>query len=256
MAKINGTLVVLYADGQPIALQRGLDISYEQDLPDTSTKDSAGWAEHMNGRRSAKIELDALFSTTGVSGAALIAYITGRTSLLAVITGGVAAPFVGQVDVSSVKLSAPAENPLAVAGSLSVTGPLFQLAGGNAQLITDPDTGGTDYDTHTESGTGFTSLINAAGTAYAKSNTFAVTTGDIIKVATFLTVTSGEVPSMAIFEVGGGAAAISNVVALTAGLNLITLTCTDSHDGCLNISNTGACSLVLSDIYAFKYVPS
>ena len=42
MAKINGTSVLLYADGTIIALQRGLNISADVDLPDASNKESAG----------------------------------------------------------------------------------------------------------------------------------------------------------------------------------------------------------------------
>jgi hypothetical protein len=40
MGKINSTLVVLYADGVAIALQRGLSISADADLPDTTNKES------------------------------------------------------------------------------------------------------------------------------------------------------------------------------------------------------------------------
>jgi hypothetical protein len=72
MAKINGTSVLLYADGTVIALQKGLNISADVDLPDASNKESAGWAEHIQGMRNATLSFDALYSTTGKSAALLL----------------------------------------------------------------------------------------------------------------------------------------------------------------------------------------
>jgi len=252
MAEINGTLVILYADGVAIALQRGLSISAEADLPDVTNKESGGWAEHMLGLRNATIDFDALFSTTGISGAELLAYITGRTSLLMSIVGGVTYPMIGEVDIKSIKLDAPNEQPFALSGSMKVNGALFQLKGDNAQLITDPDANGTDYDTFTISGTEVTAAVNNDGTAYADSNTLDITDEDIIKVAVFLTLNSDEAPSIGIWD--NTSAYISNEEQLDEGLNIVTLTATatDSSSS-LRISNTGAANFTLSPIYAFKY---
>jgi hypothetical protein len=254
MAKLNGTLLLLYADGQVIAAQKGCSIGVEQDLPDASNKDSTGWSEHINGLRNASVDFDSLFSTTGISAETLMNYIINRQSLLLAIVGGVAFPMVGEVDLSSLKINTPQEEAISLSGSMKVQGAFYQLKGTEADLLTDPDSGGTDYDTHTDALKAFTSLINLAGSAYAKSNSFSVTSGDVIKVLLFVTLTSGQLPDVAIFEVGGGAAAISNVVTLTAGLNIVTLTCTDTHTACLNTSNTGASNLSTSPIYVFKYI--
>lgn len=255
MAKINGTLLLLYADGQVIAAQRGCSVNIEQDLPDITNKESAGWAEHMNGLRNASVDFDALFSTTGISAGELIAYITGRSTLLLAIVGGVSYPMVGEVDMKSIKVNAPTEGALELSGSLKVKGVLYHLKGTSAALVTDPDANGTDYDTFTISGIAVTSAINSAGTAYANSNTISVTTGDVIKVAVFLTLNSGEAPSMGIWD--NTSAFVSNQAQLTAGLNIITLTCTgDDASASLRITNTGAANFTLSSIYAFKYVAS
>jgi hypothetical protein len=254
MGKLNGTLLLLYADGQVIAAQKGCSVSVEQDLPDAASKDSGGWSEHINGLRNASVDFEALMSTTGINAGELMDYIIDRESLLMAIVGGVAFPMVAEVDVKSIKIDAPEEAAMTLSGGFKINGAFYYLKGTSAELITDPDSGGTDYDTHVDASGAFTSLINLAGNAYAKSNTFAVSSGDVIKVITFLTVNSGQVPSVAIFEVGGGAAAISNVVPLVAGLNIVTLTVTSTKSGCLNISNTGAADLALSHIYAFKYV--
>lgn len=260
MAAVNGTLLLLYSEGVAVAMQRGLSISVEQDLPDATNKESAGWARHLDGILSGGIDFDGLFSTglltdnPAVMGAKdLMDYIINRESMLIEVLG-LTYPIVAEADMSSLKIDAPMEGGMTLAGSLKFQGEPYVLnslpAGYHANLITDPDVGGTDYETHEESGTGFTSLINSSEAAYAKSNTFSVTSGDIIKVVTFLTKNYGELPSVAIFEVGG--AAISNVVALTTGLNIVTLTVTDTHNGCLNISNTGASNLEFTNIYAFK----
>jgi len=254
MSKINATLLLLYADGVVIAAQKGCSVSVEQDLPDASNKESGGWAEHINGLRNASVDFDALFSTTGISAGELMAYITGRTSLLLTIVGGVAFPMVAEVDMASIKIDAPQEGVMSLSGSMKVQGAFYQLKGTSADLLTDPDSGGTDYDTHTDANKAFSSLINLAGTAYAKSNSFSVSNGDVIKVVLFVTLNSGQLPDVAIFQVGGSA--ISNVVTLTAGLNIVTLTVTSTQTGCLNISNTGASNLSTSPIYVFKFVAS
>ena len=254
MGKLNATLLLLYADGVVIATQKGCSVSVEQDLPDTTTKDSAGWAEHMNGLRNASVDLDALYSTTGISGDELIAYITGASSLLLALVGGVSYPMVAEVNMASVKLNAPTEGAMELTGSLKINGPLYHLKGTSAALVTDPDETGTDYDTFTISTIAITSAINLAGAAYAHSNTFSVTADDIIKVAVFLTKTSGELPTVEVCENSG--TAVSNVESLVAGLNIITLTVTDTVTAHITLRNTGEANWSLSSLYAFKYVAS
>jgi len=252
MAKINATLFLLYADGVVIAAQKGGSANVEQDLYDTTTKDSAGWAEHEKGLRNASVDLDALYSTTGISGDELIAYITGRSSLLLALVGGMTYPLVGEVDMASVKLDAPQEGAMSLSGSLKVKGNLYQLKGTSAALVTDPDETGTDYDTFTISSIAISSAVNNAGAAYAHSNTFSVTEDDVIKVAVFLTSSSGELPTVEVCE--SGEAAVSNVESLVAGLNIITLTVTSTCTAHITLRNTDAANWSLSSLYAFKYI--
>jgi predicted secreted protein len=256
MGKLNASLVQLYADGVVIAAQRGFTLNLEQDLPDTTNKESGGWAEHLNGLRNSSVDITALFSTTGVSAGELLDYIIDRSSLLLAIVGGIAFPLVAEVDVANSKIDAPLEDALALSGSLKIDGPLYQLKGTAAALVTDPDAGTTDYDTLTLSGLAITSAVNAAGNAFCKSNSFAITSGDVVKVPVFFTWVSGEYPTVELCEVGGGAAAISNVATLVAGLNIITLTATDTHTACICFRNTAAASWAISPVYAFKYVAS
>jgi predicted secreted protein len=251
MAKLNGTLVLLYADGEVFALQRGLDVNIEQDLPDVTNKESGGWAEHMNGLRNATVNCDALFSTTGKTGDDLIDYIIARSQVLMVITGGITFPLIGLVDISSVKLAAPMEAAKTVSGSFKVDGQIYQLKGDMVQMITDPDAGGTDYDTLTVSGTAITSAINLAGTAYCQSNTISVDNGASYKVAVFVTSNSGQLPTIGIYD--NTSAFISNQEALVAGLNLVTLTATSTDaSASLRVTNSAAANFALSSIYMFK----
>jgi len=250
MAKINGTSVLLYADGTVIALQKGLNISADVDLPDASNKESAGWAEHIQGMRNATLSFDALYSTTGKSAAALLAYITGRSNILIAIVGGFSYPILGEVKMNSLSLTGNKEEPAALSGSLKVNGKLYQLKGSSAQLVTDPDATGTDYDTFTISGIAVTSAINLDGTAYAHSNTFSITSGDIVKVAVYVTNNSGAAPTVELCQSGG--LAISNVEQLVNGLNIVTLTARDTQTAHLTFRNAVAANFALSNIYCFK----
>lgn len=49
MSKINGTLFRVYVDGNKVGSTTSCSISLEVDLPETTTKDSEGWAEHLIG---------------------------------------------------------------------------------------------------------------------------------------------------------------------------------------------------------------
>jgi len=251
MAVINGTDLLLYADGTLIAAQKNCTITVEQDLFDATNKESGGWARHGNGLLSAKIDFDALVSTTGKSYTELMAYVTGRTALLITVLG-LGYPIIAEVDIASISLSASQETAMGLTGSFKVNGALFVLNGTSANVITDPDGTSSNYDTLTISGTAITSGINLADAALAQSNTFSVADGDVWKVATFLTLNSGQAPYFSLVEVGVGA--ISNVAQLSEGLNIVTLTATDTVAAAvLALENIAAANFALSTIYAWKH---
>jgi hypothetical protein len=244
MSKINGTNVLLYADGTLIACERSGSVNLEQDLPDASCKEDGGWATHINGLRNSSVDFEALYSTTGLSAEELIAFITARTNIV-VVCNGLGVPFAFEGDVSSVSLTADMESPASISGSIKANGPVYFLEGG---LVTAWTNG--DYDTFTSAATSaITSAINAAGAAYANSNAIAIATGEVYKVITFLTLTSGQVPAIVLDDSGD----ISNQVNLAAGLNVITLTATDdAAAGTLRIENSGASNFTTSNIYVFR----
>jgi hypothetical protein len=115
MAAVNGTLLLLYSEGVAVAMQRGLSISVDQDLPDATNKESAGWARHLLGMLSGGIDFDGLFSTglltenPAVMGAKdLMDYIINRESMLIEMLG-LTYPIVAEADMSTLKINAPME---------------------------------------------------------------------------------------------------------------------------------------------------
>jgi predicted secreted protein len=261
MAAINGTTLLLYSQDNTganiaFAMQKGLTISIDVDLPDATNKESAHWAQHICGLMNAKIDFDALFSTglltdtPKVLGAkTLMDYIINSTSILISILGG-PFPIVGQCDMSSINIVAPKEVGMTLAGSFKVNGKLYPLTGTMAQLLTDPDGVSTDYNTFDITGTAITHAVNLADGATAISNTFSVTKDDVIKFITYFTNSIYQVPSVYIIESGGSN--VSNVVAVAAGLNIITLTVTKTCTASLAIYNTDGADWVMTPIYLFK----
>lgn len=251
MAKINGSLVLVYADGTLVASQKGCTVTWEQDLPEASSKDSTGWEEHINGTRRATVDFDALYNTSGLSAEELITYITSRASLVLVIDG-TGVPIVGEAKVQNITINAAQEEAVTFSGAFKFTGPAWMLTGAYANLLTDPDGTSSDYDTMTVSGISITSAINASGTVNVLSSAL---TGGVAeatyKVITFLTLNSGEAPGVLIRNLSGGAA-ISNTVTLAAGVNVATLNCTTVADGGLCFINTAATNWSTSNIYCFK----
>jgi hypothetical protein len=254
MSAINGTNLLLYSDGVVIAMQKGLSISVDTDLPDATSKESAGWARHIQGLINAKIDFSALFSTTvtgGMEANALMDYILSRQSLLVSILG-LSFPMIGKVDMNSLSFDAPLEGTMSLSGSLKVNGQLFVLRDTSANLITDPDAGGTDYDTLTVSDIAITSAIKStAGAKYCQSNAISVASTGIYKLAVFLTSNSGALPTVGLWD--NTSAYISNTEVLVAGLNLVTLTCTSTDaSASLRFSNTGNANWSVSPIYLWK----
>lgn len=262
MAVINGTVMLLSSEGVNIALQRGVSLGVNLNLDDATNKESEGWANHISGMLNASIDFDALFSASAtplMSAKDLMDYILNRETLFISILG-LGYPIVGEANMSSLKFNAPLEQVMSLSGSLKVNGALFVLSGAKefgagqmTPIISDPDANGTDYDTLTISGTAITSAINTAGSANCFSNSFALNISTKVKVITFLTKTSGQLPTIELAKATSATA--SNIVTLTEGLNIITLTSTETDAaGRLAFRNSAAANWLTSPIYGF-YIP-
>jgi hypothetical protein len=65
MAKINGTLVAVLSGSDKVLHATNATLTTDQNLFDTTTKDSSGWAEHGNGIRKWEISGEGKYDTTG-----------------------------------------------------------------------------------------------------------------------------------------------------------------------------------------------
>jgi predicted secreted protein len=254
---LNGTNVILYNNGQPVAMQRSLSLSMDDSIIDASNKESAGWYECIGGQKSAKVDISGLFGTglmtdnpKVLSAKDLFDQLNASNRLLiSILDLGV--PIVGEVLHESISFDAPNEGAAALSNGMKFTGPLYALTGSMINLITDPDAGGTSYDTLTVSGLAVTSAITAAGNDYLMTNAFGVTDTYVYKLAVFLTLNSGQVPTVGIWDNSG--AFISNQEDLVAGLNIVTLTAT-ATDGTssLRIINTSASNWSTGNLSLFR----
>lgn len=249
MGKVNGSTMLVYCDGVLIAAQKSTSVNLDVNLFDTSSKDSNGWAEHGQGQRSATIPFEALYSTTGLSAEGLKDYLFNRQNMLFVVDG-IGSPFVCEASGQDMSINGVKEEAVSISGTVKVNGGLYFLDGDFAKVVTDFTN--TDYDTFTEANTVIASAINSAGNASATASAaIDVTSGDVFKAFCFLTLNSGQLPSVELVDSGGGN--ISNVEALAEGANFITLTATDTDASSdMKISNTGASNFATGTWYIFK----
>ena len=137
MAQINGTLVLLQDDGTAFGFVTDSTLNVNMDLPDSSTKDSSGWAEHITGQRSWDVSVDgfASFGTTDNT-ATFFDYIADRTDVdiefqpdtaSADVTGAVNA-FTGTASMGSVSFGAPNEDTATISGTFTGNGTLTRTA--------------------------------------------------------------------------------------------------------------------------------
>jgi hypothetical protein len=177
-----------------------------------------------------------------------MAYVIARSSILLAITG-LGYTMVGEVDLSSISISASQESAMGLSGSLKVKGELFVLNGTKADLITDWTN--MDYDTFTDASGAITSAVAASGSKYARSNALAIADDGVYKCAVFLTLISGEAPLIILTD--STVSNLSNAVTLVAGLNIVTLTATGTDAaGFLKITNTAATNYATSKVYLWK----
>ena len=244
-----GIGILLYINGVDVAVQKDLTLNVDRKLIPASGKQDGSWESHILGSKSVTIAYNALQSTTGLSGAGLFDILTGAKSALLVITG-FTVPIIAEVDLQNSNINAPQDEATTIQGTFKVNGKLYRLSGDNAALVTNP--GNThSYDTFTVSGTKVTSAINVTGGANAYSNSFSVTEDDIVKVALYLTKTSGEIPSVELRD--STTAELSNKVALVEGLNFVILVATGTDaNSTLWMGNTAAAVWSTSNIYCFK----
>jgi len=248
MTAINGTLLLIYVKGStgPIAAQTNATLNVTNNVIDTSTKDSGGWAEHINGERSFSVNISSLVSTTGLSAAELIEFITERDDVFLVLKGGIPNPYIAKASIEGVDLQADRESAMLINGTIKGNGPIYCHDTPLITTLGDSDT----YDTFTTSGTAVSSAVDAGGGATADSDNVDITDTYKYMFFTFLTLNSGEAPTVGVYS---GSGYISNQETLTEGANFIELIATaDDATSTIRLENTGATNYALSETYCWE----
>jgi len=141
MAQLNGSNVVVWLDSattptesEKVLFTTNCTLSITHDLPDATTKDSAGWAEHISGLRSWEITVDGLSDFGGASGdniTDLWGLINNRTTTARVIfavdeddDGSASAYFYGEVSLANLELTNEMEATASFSGTLTGNGAL------------------------------------------------------------------------------------------------------------------------------------
>jgi len=105
------------------------------------------------------------------------------------------------------------------------------------------------YDTFVDSGTKILSAVTAAGDAGYSSTLGSVANDEEITAVLFLTLNSGELPTIRLSDADGTA---SNIESLAEGLNAITLTATKATTVNFQVRNTAASNFSTSEILVFR----
>jgi predicted secreted protein len=133
----NGTNLVILVGTEVIAHAKNCSLSVKANLPDASTKDSLGWAEHIAGQMSWSLKTDGLATvqptaTTYIVGDIFTA-LTARTAVTvkfttyngtAVVAGDLV--WSGSAFIESLDMTADMEAPVTFSASFTGTSTLTQ----------------------------------------------------------------------------------------------------------------------------------
>ena len=125
----NGTNLLLKVEGSTIGHTTSCTLSISHDLPEATTKDSAGWVEVISGARSGEISFDGLVDYSDDANAIeLVDYVIARTMVTCVF-GTVAsgdAIYTAEGYISSIEQTADMESPVSYSGSITLTGAIVK----------------------------------------------------------------------------------------------------------------------------------
>lgn len=129
MALINGTNLVIKINGNPIMKATTASIEMSVDMPDATTKDSAGWAEFFAGVRSWTMSTDGLIdyaSSASVETDELVQMLIDRNALAVTFSTSTAGDMLlsGNAYITSISQTADMESPSGFSVSFQGTGAL------------------------------------------------------------------------------------------------------------------------------------
>lgn len=134
---VNGTLILVNDNGTAFAATTSATLNIEMDLPDSSTKDSAGWAEHIQGQKSWSVDLDgvATFETASGTVDTLVDYLINRTQATiefepqsGAYSSSAGVSYTGTASLASVSIVAANEDTVTLSGSFTGDGALTRVA--------------------------------------------------------------------------------------------------------------------------------
>ena len=134
---INGTKFGVYAAGTKIAYATSASISMNHNLRDTSTKDSGGWRDQLEGQRDWEVSVEGMLIFLDSAGSAITgltmnelfaSYITTRTQVTVKFSTAVSGDveWEGEAFLTSLSADTPNEDSSTWSGSFSGTGALTQ----------------------------------------------------------------------------------------------------------------------------------
>lgn len=136
---INGTKFGVYVASTKVAYASSASISMNHNLRDTSTKDSGGWRDQLEGQRDWEVSVEGMLIFTNLDGSAVTGltanelystYIYTRTQFelkfSTEVTGDI--KWTGQAFLTSLSADTPNEDSSTFSASFSGTGELVQAA--------------------------------------------------------------------------------------------------------------------------------
>lgn len=125
----NGTNLLLKVEGTTVGHTTSCTLSISHDLPEATTKDSAGWTEVISGVRGGEISFDGLVDYSDDANAIeLVDYVIARTIVTCVF--GTAASgdaiYTAEGYISSIEQTADMESPVSYSGSITLTGAIVK----------------------------------------------------------------------------------------------------------------------------------
>lgn len=133
---INGTKFGVYAGGTKIGYATSASLSINHNLRDTSTKDSGGWRDQLEGQRDFEVSVEGMviFATSGGAISDLTVdelyttYIATRTEFELKFSTEVSGDYkwTGNAFMTSLSMDTPNEDSSTFSASFSGTGPLTQ----------------------------------------------------------------------------------------------------------------------------------
>jgi len=125
----NGTNLLLKVEDTTVGHTTSCTLTISHDLPEATTKDSAGWQEVISGVRSGEISFEGLVDYSDSANAIELAdYIINRTQITAIFGTAESGDSIYTAEgyISSIEQSAEMESPVSYSGSITITGAIVK----------------------------------------------------------------------------------------------------------------------------------